>query len=222
MQKMLLSWWWCLWWKATEETSCLTQLRQSRILSSKILVWSFSSMALRRKYYNIFPFKPVSALSVKPQTSDHGALNKCSAPVNFGRQLHRGTREQRQHWRKSLLLHGRSQLPPFGQSERENKPVSHYGHSTNAHAHCLILSEVLRRILPSKTWNQQETEMVYGLHAAAAGHKPAHSQQQLNLVQKRGPKRRDALHHQARRTICFSFFPPFLPLPFWKAQSLPR
>lgn len=103
---------------------------------------------------------------------------------------------------------GHSYLP-LNRAERGNKPVSHYGHFTNVHAHCLILSQVLHCILPSKTWNQQETEMFYGLHAAA-GHKHAHSQQQLNLVQRSRPRRRDALHHQAHQTICFSFFPPFL------------
>lgn len=34
----------------------------------------------------------------------------------FGRQLNHGTREWFQHWRKSLLLHDRSQPPAFGQS----------------------------------------------------------------------------------------------------------
>lgn len=47
--------------------------------------------------------------------------------------------------------------------------------------------------------------MVYGLHTAAE-RKPARSQQQLNLVQKTGPERRDALHHQAHKPVCFSSF----------------
>jgi len=45
---------------------------------------------------------------------------------------------------------GHSYLPSDS-AWRENQPVSRCGHSTNAHARCLILSQVLRRILPSKT-----------------------------------------------------------------------
>lgn len=46
--------------------------------------------------------------------------------------------------------------------------------------------------------------MAYGLRAAEC--KPSHSQQQLNITQKKGLERRDSLPHQADETFCFWLF----------------